>query len=361
MSTHPLPHAIRARSSRVAIAVVAAVASVLALSIPASAQDVIRVEGGQTVVDRAVGWSTLSFADGSAPDVLLARDDEFADSLAAGAVQGALDAPLLMTDTDELSDATAAEIERLGAETVYVLGGTEAVSEAVVDAVEALDAVEGTERIAGATRIETAVAIADRFFPNATEVFLARAFGDTDPTQAFADSLGLAPASAATNLPILLTATDALSGPTADALAGSAVQRIVVVGGTDAVSEAAASDAEAAIAPDGTGADAPRSDVVRITGDNRFSTAVALNGEQGYATGADAPRIILTEGQATDAWTSGFPAGSQASSGAATVLSNGDDLPPETVDFLSGATVPLLCGPGVSDIACDAAAEAIAG
>lgn len=334
----------------------AAVVMLLALAVPALAQDgTTRLEGGPTPASRAVAWSQASFAPGSAPDVIIARDDEFADALSSGAVQGLLDAPLLLTNSTVLSPETGAEIARLGATNAFILGGEEAVAETVVVTIEALGL--STERIAGPTRLETAVAIANRFFPNATEVVLTRAFGtQDDPTQAFADSLTVGPFSAAANIPVLLSSSDSLDEPTATALAALPVQRVTVVGGTAAVSDAVA-DAAAAAIDDGD--DETDESVDRVAGDNRFATAVALNAELFYETGDQAPRIILVDGQSSDAWTAGFPAGAQAGNGAATVLANGADLPPETLAYLTGAGVPLICGPAVDQSACDAATNAV--
>jgi putative cell wall-binding protein len=342
--------------ARAPLAFAATVVALLALAPPALAQEVTRLEDGLTPAGRAVAWSQASFADGAAPTVLITRDDDFADALGSGAVQGLLEAPLLLTNSTLLSPETAAEITRLGAEEAIVLGGDVAVGETVVTALEALGLT--TERIGGETRIDTAVAIVDRFFPSTTAVALSRAFGAEDPTQAFADSLTLSPFSAAANTPVLFTETAELSGPTADALSRLPVETVTIVGGEAAVSSAVEGAAAAAI--DDGDAETDES-VVRVAGDNRFGTAAELNGLLGYATGADAPRIILTQGQTDDAWTSGFPAGVQSGNGAATVLANGDDLPPETLAYIQGAGVPLICGPGVSATACDAAVAAIGG
>lgn len=348
MSTHTV--------ARARIALLAAVVTVLALAGPAFAQvPVTRLGPGDNTVDQAVAWSQASFADGSAPTVIIARDDDFADALGSGALQGQLQAPLLLTDTDVLSPAVAAEIDRLESDQAVVLGLEVAIAPTVVAALEA-QGLE-VERIGGMTRLETAVAIVNRFFPTTTAVVLARAFGtDSDPSQAFADSLTVAPFGAATNIPSLLTSSDSLDEPTAAALAALPVDTVIIAGGTDAVSDGVATAAAGAI---DDGEEQTEEMVNRVAGANRFETAVLFANELFYATGADAPRIIISEGQNDTAWASGFPAGAQAGNGAAVVLSNGEELPPETVAFITGANVPLICGPGVSEAACDAAVEAI--
>ncbi|HUG83736.1 MAG TPA: cell wall-binding repeat-containing protein [Euzebya sp.] len=347
---------IRHTVARAPVALLAAVVTLLALAGPAFAQaPVTRLGPSGTAVAQAIAWSQASFADGSSPSVIIARDDDFADALGSGALQGALQAPLLLTNSDALSPEVAAEVDRLGATEAIVLGGDAAVGPGVVAALEALGLT--AERVAGATRLETAIAIIHRFFPNATTVVVARAFGtQSDPTQAFADALTVAPYAAASNIPVLLTSSDRLDAPTDEALRALPVQDVVVVGGTSAVAEEVIASIETAI-DDGDAA--TQESVRRIAGATRFATAALLNAELGYTTAADAPRVILSEGQDTEAWASGFPAGAQAGNGAATVLANGPDLPAETVDFLQGSGVPLICGPGVFEAACDAAVEAI--
>jgi putative cell wall-binding protein len=342
--------------ARAPLALVAAVVAVLAMALPATAQETTRLEDGLTPAARAVAWSQASFADGAAPDVLIARDDDFAEALTSGPLQGLLEAPLLLTNSTVLSPETAAEITRLGATNAIVLGGEVAVSETVVTMLEALGLT--TERVFGDTRLTTATAIVERFFPNTTSVVLARAFGDDDPTQAFADSLTAGPYAAAANTPILLTSSEELDEPTATALTALPVDTVTIAGGEAAVSSAVAGQAAQAI---DDGDDQTDEAVRRAGGDTRFETAIELNALLFYATGADAPRIILVEGQNEDSWTSGLPAGVQAGNGAATVLSNGPELPEETRAFIEGSGVPLICGPQVDEAACTAAEQAING
>ena len=72
-------------------------------------------------------------------------------------------------------------------------------------------------------------------------------------------------------------------------------------------------------------------------------------------------RILLVEASHPDAWAGGLTIGAQVGNGAATLLANGADLFPETAEFLGdeAADVPLLCGPRVTESACDAASEAL--
>lgn len=105
-------------------------------------------------------------------DIIVATSDEYADALASAPLADVLDAPILLVDPDKgLEAVTADEIERLAAVAgpgwgwapnvvVHILGGTNAVSLAVEDAIDDLDGVDTTLRYQGIDRYETAVNIA---------------------------------------------------------------------------------------------------------------------------------------------------------------------------------------------------------
>ncbi len=330
-----------------------------AVSPPAHAQEVpvVRIQGGTPVQD-AVAWSQATFAAGAADVVLVTRDDDFADALATGFAQHAVGGPLLLTPTASLAPEAAEEVQRLGASRAVVVGGTAAVSAQVAADLSALGL--QVERIEGPTRLETAVAVQQRFAPDATSVVLARAFGTAaDPTAAFADTLAVGGYAAVSARPILLTDSADLSGPTAAALSGSSVEEVVIAGGTAAVSDDVAAQVRA-IRPAPT-EEAAGLTVRRVSGATRFATATAVAADLGHRTAASAGRVILVEGQADDAWTGGLTAAAQAGNDAPIVLANGDAIPDPTFDFLAAAGVPLLCGPNVTDTACDTAAAVLRG
>ncbi len=140
---------------------------------------------GEDVVDTGVAWSRATFLDGEPDVVLLARDDDYADALASGPLQGALGGPLLFTATGALDPRTAAELDRLAPEEVVVMGGSAAVGDAVVQDLEARG--YRVRRIAGGNRFETAARTAEDL-PAAA--YLVRGVGDADvATRGFADAL----------------------------------------------------------------------------------------------------------------------------------------------------------------------------
>ena len=217
----------------------------------------------------------------AAAHVVLSRDDDFPDSLAGAALTG--DGPLLFTARAALSPATQTEIQRVLAPggTVYLLGGAAAIDPAVESALQALGYT--TQRLAGPSRVETAIAVASevrRLQPDVTEVLLARAFGaEGNPTSGWADSVTGGGYAAESGTPILITGSDSLHPAVAELLAADAPSRTVLLGGT-----AALSDAVQASVPN------PQ----RVAGAERTATAAAIATELWQAP-TDGPRRFVID------------------------------------------------------------------
>jgi ell wall binding domain 2 (CWB2) len=170
----------------------------------------------------AAAVSAAAFPGGSASAVVLARADQFADALAGGPLAAVKHAPLLLTSSGSLDAVTSAEIQRVLPKggTVYLLGGTSALSDAVANAVTAMGDVP--TRIAGADRYATAVAIAG-VMGNPTTAFEASGTN-------FPDALSAVPAAVATHGAILLTDGAAQSAATSAYLTAHATSRYAVGG-----------------------------------------------------------------------------------------------------------------------------------
>ncbi len=171
----------------------------------------------------AVAASQAQFpTSGSASAVVLARADVFADALAGGPLAAAKHAPLLLTTSGSLDDVTKAEIQRVlpSGGTVYLLGGTSALSDDVATAVTAMGDVP--TRVSGSDRFGTAVAIADAM-GDPTTVFEASGAD-------FPDALSAVPAAIKDHAVILLTNGSAQAPATAGYLTAHATARYSVGG-----------------------------------------------------------------------------------------------------------------------------------
>jgi putative cell wall-binding protein len=204
---------------------------------PAEAQEAVtpaRVEGVDRF-DTAARIAEETFTPETTTTALIARGDDFPDALAGSGPAGAHEAPILLVEHDHVPARTHEALEALTVTDVLILGGSEAVSSAVEDE---LRGAYDVERLAGATRYETAAAIAAHVAATTT---LGVISGDTAALlvsgEVFADAVTAGPLAYSGNVPILLTLPDALPDATAEALVDIGIERVVVLGGTAAVSE----------------------------------------------------------------------------------------------------------------------------
>jgi len=230
----------------------------------------LRVKNGQFTrlsganrIDTAVAISRERFqsmapASGA---VVLANAYGFADALAGSTLAGVLGAPVLLTPADALPASVGAEIKRLGATTVYVLGGTSAVNSGVLTQISALGATP--VRVFGVDRIATAGAVARK----ASEIAPTSSVAFIVSSRNFPDALAASPMATYNGAPVLLTAPAALDSRVAAVLSDPAmgITDAVIVGGTAAISDTAAAQIATALG----GA----SHVRRIAGVTRYDTA----------------------------------------------------------------------------------------
>ncbi len=161
---------------------------------------------------------------------IVARVDTYPDALAASAVAAQAGWPILFTDTNSLSPATASAIRDLGISQVHIVGGTGAVSQGVQNAIAALGA--SVSRHSGPSRVDTSLAIADL----ALQQGLAGATVQLATARAFPDALAGGALAPRLGAPVILTEPGALSAETASWLrARSNLDRVLLLGGTGAL------------------------------------------------------------------------------------------------------------------------------
>jgi putative cell wall-binding protein len=212
---------------------------------------------GPDRVATAAAVSEATFP-GPVARVYVATAGNFPDALAAGPVAGLGGAPILLTGAEQLPAATAVELARLRPSEIVVLGGTAAVSDAVVAELGAL-ASQRVRRLAGTDRYATAAAVSREGFADGADVVLV-ATGENFP-----DALAGGPLAARLGGPILLVARESIPAATAAELARLGPKRIVVLGGAAAVS------ADVMTALDG-----PDRTIERLAGPDRYATAAAV-------------------------------------------------------------------------------------
>lgn len=190
--------------------------------------------------ETAIEVSEALYPVGGAAAAVLARADAFPDALAGTPLAVAVDGPLLLTSRTELLPQVQGELARVlpPGGTVHLLGGEAALTGAVADQLTGLGYVP--ERVAGATRYETAIAIARRTAAAPPAVYLAD--GNTFPSALVAGA-----AAGAQGAVVVLTDGAALAPVTASYLQEHGEVPQVAVG---AAAVAAAPDAEAVAGAD---------------------------------------------------------------------------------------------------------------
>lgn len=212
----------------------------------------------------AIAISQRAFPSG-APAVVLATGLDWPDAAGGSGLAGALGGPVLLTPPNRVRAELIAEISRLGADAVYVLGGQSAVPEAVLTELRAGLPDVGIVRIAGANRYETAARVASATI-NANPAWDGRAFVATGFT--YVDALAVGPVAAALGRPLYLINEGDTSISVLAAMETAGVSRATILGGQGAVSTAL----QTRIASVVGGAD----NVARLEGPDRFTTALAI-------------------------------------------------------------------------------------
>ena len=254
MSTHvqPAPSRRRWRAALTVLALAAGLVTTGTAGVGAATVD--RVAGANRFATAA---ELARRADPQAHLAVVATGADYPDALAAGPAAARQGGVLLLATRDTLPDATAQALDDLPLDRVIIAGGTGAISSDVADAIQRVTGVT-PNRVAGADRYATAARLADDL-DTATTVYVASGHG-------FADALSGGAAAGRDGAPLLLTRPDAVPAATADALDRLAPDRIVLVGGTSAISYDVAQQLRQR-----TGAT-----VDRLAGPDRFATAAAV-------------------------------------------------------------------------------------
>lgn len=213
---------------------------------PDDPETIVRIAGGEAV-DTAIEASKAAFPDGltsSDKCVVLARDDDYRDSMSATGLAGAFDSPILLTDRMVLSGQTLKEIRRLGAKTVFLIGGKGAVKPAVENALTWSGF--SVKRVGGNDACDTSVACAkmieekDRGCNELSTAVVATSID-------FADALSVASAAYKYHLPIFITTSsdspdgDRVLRPDAQAMIDR-YNNVFVPGGPDALPTSSVED-----------------------------------------------------------------------------------------------------------------------
>ncbi len=288
--------------------------------------------------------------------VVVASGESLVDALSAVPLAAVTGGAVVLTKTAELPKVVADLVRAHDIDGLSLVGGTDAVSDAVA---QRLTEVAGTgvlERFAGVDRYETAVAVAraadalreqqQAHAPASDGLAVGMSGGWCGETgkavlvvngSSLVDGVLTAPVAYAMRLPVLFTRTDALPSVVRDYLTEAGVAHTVLVGSNAEVSRAVVSELAALSAQ-----------VTRIDGDNPAARSVALADAVSACGVASNDFALLDANQPVDGVTAaallatGIDAANNPDARTSDrrrslvpVLAVDDDLPAEVADHLS--------------------------
>ena len=167
------------------------------------------------------GWN-------SAENVVLVNDSAIADALAATPLAEELNAPILLTGKNKLNSTTKSEIERLGAQNIYLIGGESVLSDNLSAEISGR-----TYRISGSSREKTALAIAKKI----NELNPVKTIAVVNGTTGLADAVSIASVAAEKDMAIILSNTKSGISASKDFINSTGIEKSYVIGGDKAVSD----------------------------------------------------------------------------------------------------------------------------
>ena len=173
------------------------------------------------------------------PDVILANGEpgNYADALSANTLAGEMNVPVLLTRTDKTPDSVLAQLKDDGTKNITVVGGAGVVSAAQVTALEGMG--YNVTRVAGSDRFATnAEIIGDSGAAAGNTGLIATGFN-------FPDALAAGPFSFQGH-PLGLSTKDSIDDSVVSALKAAGVDKVLIFGGTGAVSPAVETKLKAA-------------------------------------------------------------------------------------------------------------------
>ncbi|MDM5228361.1 Ig-like domain-containing protein [Cytobacillus sp. NJ13] len=161
--------------------------------------------------------------------VFLVNGWAIADGLTATPLASAKDAPILLTTKNSLPEETLAEIERLKAKNIVLIGGSGVISDQIKS--NLLSKGHTVTRIGGKTRYDTSLLIAQELDKLIDVHTVYMAYGHGEP-----DALSIAAQSGQAKQPIILTEKNAVPAKTYSWLKGEGLNTSYFIGGKGVIS-----------------------------------------------------------------------------------------------------------------------------
>ena len=194
----------------------------------------------------------------SANTVIVVRNDLFPDSMTASVLAKLKDAPILLNPTNKLDPRVGAEIKRLGASEVIIVGGQNSISEKVREELRVYDADKNVERIAGHDRYGTSEMVARRVVGITGKKNKAVVASG----EVFPDALAVGTYASREGYPILLVRKDLVPTQITKAIKDLEIKNTYIAGGYNTISKSTELKLPGVLE--------------RMAGKTRYETAIAI-------------------------------------------------------------------------------------
>ena len=211
---------------------------------------------GRDRIETAINISRENYK--KAKTVIVVRHDLFPDSMTASVLAKLKDAPILLNPTNKLDPRVGAEIKRLGAEEVIIVGGPDSISEKVRGDLKAYDKDKDVERIAGVDRYGTSEMVARRV----TGITGKKNTGVIASGQVFPDALSVGTFASRDGYPILLVKKNLVPDQVVRAIKDLDIKKTYIAGGTNTISKSTEAKLPGVLE--------------RMAGKDRYETSVAI-------------------------------------------------------------------------------------
>ncbi|PRB72683.1 cell wall-binding repeat-containing protein [Arthrobacter sp. MYb213] len=287
--------------------------------------DPVRLYGNRWF-DTPVAISKRTFPS-TASTVVITSGERFPDALAGSPLAALKNAPLLLTQKNELPASVATELKRLKPKNIIILGGPIAISESTVKTIKTYGPVT---RVWGNDLYDTSALISKKW-QTSNQVFLATG-------ERFEDAMSLAAVASGREAPMLLTKKASVPAATIRELKRLKPTRVYMAGGPLTISANTERQVRAAV---------PNAKIIRFEGATRYDTSALI--AKTFWTKGSQRQFVAT----ADDFRDGLTGAVIASYNDAPLLLTKKDCMPSSVAgamrSMKGWTNILLGGPKVLD------------
>ena len=218
---------------------------------PTEFEEIVGLNRFETATKISSKWN-------SAENVVITNAYSIVDSLSATPFASSKDAPILLSDKDNLTDITKNELKRLKTKNVYLIGGYSVLNDNIEKELKNIGI--NVVRIAGKTRFETSIEIAKYMTKDKKVSNIVIANG----IRGLADAVTISPVASEKNMPIILSDIDKLPSGL-DFIKEQNIDKTYIIGGTHNISENLSKEI-----------DNITGDVVRVYGEDRDKTNIKV-------------------------------------------------------------------------------------